>query len=84
MPAPVPPGHARAEAGRAVELPARPPGPVVTITPIIGGFRVDPPPAAGEVSRTFFSKSEAFAHARDLWTEHRCGLTDLTENKFNR
>jgi hypothetical protein len=62
-----------------------PPGKVVTIAPMPGGaFRVDPPQGADELSRTFFSKSEAFAHARELWTEHRCGLSDLTENMNNR
>lgn len=57
----------------------------VVIEPVQGGFsvKIQPTPVS-ERPRVFSDKNEAWSYARDLWSEHRLPLRDLTDGNSAR
>ena len=63
-------------------MPPAPPS-LVTIRRVPEGYfvNVEPPLPDGEDRRrTFGSKCAAFSYAGGIWSEHRLGACDMTEN----
>lgn len=70
----------------ADDFDAEPRGPVVVLAPEGEAFAVmiEPPLPSGDHRRTFFTKQDAWAGARELWSKYRLGLSDRTAPNFGR
>lgn len=70
----------------ADDIDDEPPGPVVVLMPEGDAFAVmiEPPLPSGDHRRTFFSKQDAWAGARELWSKYRLGLSDRTTPNVGR
>lgn len=46
--------------------------------------RIEPPTATGDLRQCFVNKSEAWKAAQSIWSEHRTGFLDLTQDSERR
>jgi hypothetical protein len=58
-------------------------GAVVVISCVADLYTVclDPPPPGGSHPHTTTSKNEAYAVAREMWTQFKCGLRDESDKQ---